>query len=305
MATRNLTARFIAERDHYRSFGAGMDVGVRNDDGDDQESLLGGNASGPVSSAPPIWVGIVDEIEAHLKEIASGMANLATLHDKRLKVNFDDDDEEQDRKIDALASDITRLVRKAEAKLKKIASVGNTSANALSQEERTTRFNVMRSLGTKLSNQSKQFRQMQKDFLMRLQRRNATANKFFDDEDDSKRRSFEEGLDTGFTESQLMQLEEAKQSMDEREREIARIAQSINDLAMVFRELSVLVVEQGSVLDRIDYNIEQSMHTVKAGTAELIKAEEYQKRGKSLVCIIILIALIIICLLILIFRRRS
>lgn len=144
-----------------------------------------------------------------------------------------------------------------------------------------------------------------RDVLIGLQRRNATANKFFDDEDDSKRRSFEEGLDTGFTESQLMQLEEAKQSMDEREREIARIAQSINDLAMVFRELSVLVVEQGSVLDRIDYNIEQSMHTVKAGTAELIKAEEYQKRGKSLVCIIILIALIIICLLILIFRRRS
>lgn len=119
-----------------------------------------------------------------------------------------------------------------------------------------------------------------------------------------KRQSFEEGLESGFTESQLHELEEAKASMDEREREIAHIAQSINDLAMIFRELSVLVVEQGSVLDRIDYNIEQSMHTVKAGTQELLKAEEYQKRGKTTCCILILFLACLICILILIFRPR-
>ena len=96
--------------------------------------------------------------------------------------------------------------------------------------------------------------------------RDAKSSNFFDD-DDSKQ-SLEDGLDhvcllyplsilpvaitlwgifQGFTEAQLVQLEEARHSTDEREREIAQIAESINDLATIFRELSVLVVEQVSI----------------------------------------------------------
>ena len=44
--------------------------------------------------------------------------------------------------------------------------------------------------------------------------------------------------------------------------EIVRVAQSINELATLFRELNVLVIEQGSIIDRIDYNIEQTLGKV-------------------------------------------
>jgi hypothetical protein len=37
-----------------------------------------------------------------------------------------------------------------------------------------------------------------------------------------------------------------------------RIAKSVDDLAKVFNELTKLVVEQGTILDRIDYNLEQA-----------------------------------------------
>eukprot|EP00474_Spongospora_subterranea_P010280 CRZ10738.1 hypothetical protein [Spongospora subterranea] len=301
MACRNLTARFTAERQHWRSFGATLD-GNAEPDGDEDGLLSNGYNAGLGSGGPPVWVDIVEEIENNLVDINKGITALAELHNKRLKVSFSDDEQEQDKTIDAKAQAITSFFRKSEAKLKRIATIGNLSATSLSQEEKTVRLNVMRSLGAKLQNSSKQFRNMQKDFLLRLQGRNDSTNKFFD-EDDTRRRSFEEGLDTGFTESQLVQLEEAKSSTDEREREIAQIAQSINDLAMIFRELSILVVEQGSVLDRIDYNVEQSMQQVKAGTTELLKAEEYQKRGKTTCCIVILFMACLICILILIFRR--
>jgi hypothetical protein len=45
----------------------------------------------------------------------------------------------------------------------------------------------------------------------------------------------------------------------ERDAEIIKIAQSITELSVLFRELSVLVIEQGTVLDRIDYNVEHTL----------------------------------------------
>lgn len=47
---------------------------------------------------------------------------------------------------------------------------------------------------------------------------------------------------------------------DERDREVRNILQSINDLAQIMKDLSVLVIDQGTILDRIDYNMEMVSH---------------------------------------------
>ena len=42
-----------------------------------------------------------------------------------------------------------------------------------------------------------------------------------------------------------------------------QVAESVNDLADIFKEIQVLVIDQGTVLDRIDYNIEQAASKVR------------------------------------------
>ena len=67
----------------------------------------------------------------------------------------------------------------------------------------------------------------------------------------------------------------------ERNTEITNIAKSIEDLASILKELNVLVHDQGTILDRIDYNMECAVENIKSGVGLLGKADEHQKSTMS------------------------
>jgi syntaxin 16 len=54
-----------------------------------------------------------------------------------------------------------------------------------------------------------------------------------------------------------------------RDRELTEIAKSIASLAELFKDLSVLVIDQGTLLDSVEYNIEQTAVQVQQAVAEL------------------------------------
>jgi syntaxin 16 len=69
--------------------------------------------------------------------------------------------------------------------------------------------------------------------------------------------------------------------------------------------LAVLVIDQGTILDRIDYNMEQVLEHTKEGLVQLNKAEDHQKNAMSVKCIILLCVLIAIMLGVLILKNSS
>ena len=81
-------------------------------------------------------------------------------------------------------------------------------------------------------------------------------------------------------------------------------AQSIEELSDIFKELAVLVIDQGTILDRIDFNMEQVVEHTKEGIKQLEKAEQHQKSARPLKCIGCLLVMIAVMLTILILKHR-
>jgi syntaxin 16 len=80
-------------------------------------------------------------------------------------------------------------------------------------------------------------------------------------------------------------------------------------LATVFKELNTMVIDQGSILDRIDFNLETTNVNLEAAHEELKKADKYQSGNKAKVLIIILLLLVVFLTVFvankLVFRRTS
>ena len=91
-------------------------------------------------------------------------------------------------------------------------------------------------------------------------------------------------------------------NVNTRSKEIEQLTKSINDLAVLFKDLSVLVVEQGTILDRIDYNIETAQTHTKQANVHLEKTLEVEKSTRARSCIVTLAVLILIFLVLLVIK---
>jgi len=61
----------------------------------------------------------------------------------------------------------------------------------------------------------------------------------------------------------------------------------------------------GTILDRIDYNMENAVEHAREGVKQLHKAEESQKANLAIKCIVLLVILIIIMVGVLIWKHSG
>lgn len=69
--------------------------------------------------------------------------------------------------------------------------------------------------------------------------------------------------------------------------------------------LFVFVFSVGTILDRIDYNMENAVEHAREGVKQLHKAEEHQKANLAIKCIILLVVLIIIMVGVLVWKHSG
>ncbi|XVF41812.1 hypothetical protein PTKIN_Ptkin01aG0310600 [Pterospermum kingtungense] len=247
---------------------------------------------------PPAWVDVSEEIATNVQRVRTKMAELAKAHAKALMPSFGDGKEDQ-RNIEALTHEITNLLKKSEKLLRRLNATGPS-------EDSNIRKNVQRSLATDLQNLSMELRKKQSTYLKRLRQQkegqdgvdlemNLNGNRSKADDDDLD--------DMVFNEHQMAKLKKSEAFTVEREMEIQQVVESVNELAQIMKDLSVLVIDQGTIVDRIDYNIQNVATTVEEGLKQLQKAERTQKEGGMVMCASVLVIMCFVMLVLLILKE--
>ncbi|GLT47676.1 hypothetical protein SLA2020_213520 [Shorea laevis] len=258
----------------------------------------GNSSKGAVTvGLPPAWVDVSEEIAANVQRARTKMTELTKAYAKALMPSFGDGKEDQ-RNIEGLTQEITNLLKKSEKRLQKLSAGGHS-------EDSNIRKNVQRSLATDLQNLSMELRKKQSTYLKRLrQQKEGQDGDDLEMNINGRSRMEDDDLDDMvFNEHQMAKLKRSEALTAEREREIQQVVESVNELAQIMKDLSVLVIDQGTIVDRIDYNIQNVATTVEEGLKELQKAERTQKQGGMVMCATTLVIMCFVMLVLLILKE--
>eukprot|EP00039_Didymoeca_costata_P006690 m.92458 g.92458 ORF g.92458 m.92458 type:complete len:351 (+) comp13352_c0_seq1:146-1198(+) len=261
------------------------------------------------SAASLTWQTDLDDIKQVQTEVKQKMAQLAVLHKEHIEQPGFDGGMEQEHKIEIMTSQITQLFHKCQ---KSIAAIGRKSAASPSAQLKRLGKNVVSSQARDLQELSMGFRKTQSSYLKRLrgqEERNfgyglsgmdqpgqAAAMEDIPDDEDA--------VDLGFTDEQTAQVQDSTNMVRQRESEVTKIVESIHELTDIFKDLALLVVDQGTILDRIDYNIETAATAIEQGHKNLEQGEKYQKSATKKRIILLLIVIIVGILFALIFKKK-
>ena len=86
--------------------------------------------------------------------------------------------------------------------------------------------------------------------------------------------------------------DEPEQLLQKRDNELNDIVSRVNNLQQLFKDLHIIVIEQGTILDRIDYNIDIGFSNVTKGKQKIVSANEHHKTS----CFRNVILFLLICI---------
>ena len=209
-----------------------------------------------------------------LDELLTNFASLKSFQQERIKPKFIDEEIENkriDKEIDKLIIKMMKKIKFCEALTKMIKNKKNESNTILEK----VKNNIKLFLVTRIQNFSNEFRKNEQQYLKYLKEMGVvinsnndknTSNDLLTNNDDDEKKNFL------YTQEDDLHIQIKK-----RDEDISVLVKSINELSVIFKDLQNIVQEQGTILDRIDYNINISYENSQKGLQSIKKADEHHK----------------------------
>ena len=234
-----------------------------------------------------------------LDELLTNFASLKSFQQERIKPKFVDEDIQNkkiDGEIDKLIIKMMKKIKFCEALTKMIKEKKSEVNTSLEK----VKNNIKIFLTTKIQNFSNEFRQNQQQYLKYLkdmgiiiysnEDKNNKSESLLNDNDDEKKNFL-------YTKDDDVNIQIKK-----RDEDIDILVKSINELSGIFKDLQNIVQEQGTILDRIDYNINISYENSQEGLKNLKKAEQHNNESCFRNAILLLFFIIFVETILIIFK---
>ncbi|PPR07385.1 hypothetical protein CVT26_013701 [Gymnopilus dilepis] len=296
--TRSRTGLFLSYRDSRFTY----------HDDDEHGHLIPHTA---IDIPPSCRLDCSDQVEHLLVSTEANIAALDKLHAKHVLPGFSDRSQEE-REIEALTNQITSDFRRCQSLIHRISTAFPPNPQSSTHEAKAAK-NVQRALAAKVQNLSATFRKKQRVYMDKLQG-HATKNQDLLLASGAISLGASDGMSAvdddiqaaTHTREQSLSLVHAHPSeqLQARNRELSEIAESIASLAELFKDLSVLVIDQGTLLDSVEYNIEQTAVQMEEAVKELTVATRYQRNTGKRKCIFLLLLIIFGLIIVLIFKPK-
>ena len=210
-----------------------------------------------------------------IEDLLTNFASLKSFQQERIKPKFIDEEIENkrlDREINKLILKMMKKIKFCEALIKMIKNQKNEKNTILEK----VKYNVKMFLIEKIQNFSNEFRKNQQQYLKYLKDMGISSN--INNDNEKSIEKFNE-LDDEKKNFLYTQEDDKYQQIKKRDEDISVLAKSIDELSGIFKDLQNIVQEQGTILDRIDYNINISYENSQQGLKYIKKAEEHQNES--------------------------
>ncbi|KAF9531654.1 t-SNARE [Crepidotus variabilis] len=312
--TRSRTSLFLSYRDSQaprrrRTRTTAYESTEYHDDENEHLIQASSHVSVDIPSLPPKWVDISDQVEEVIANVQAKIQTLDKLHAKHVLPGFADRSQEE-RDIESLTTGITKDFRTCQSLIQRISSQPHAFPPdpQKSNHETLAGKNVQRGLAAKVQDLSATFRKKQRVYMEKLSG-HAAKNQDLLVASGAIHLKGSDGLSAvdddiqAVTQQSLVHADPSHE-LASRDRELSEIAKSIASLAELFKDLSVLVIDQGTLLDSVEYNIEQTAVQMEDAVTELKIATRYQKNTGKRKCIFLLLLIIFGLIFILIFKPK-
>eukprot|EP00760_Papus_ankaliazontas_P038520 PhM_4_TR9163/c0_g1_i1/m.40118/K08489/STX16; syntaxin 16 len=259
------------------------------------------------SSSPPSEIRcIVSEFDELETELRRNTTELETIQRKQTRAHFRSAEAEaHDAHLLAEATQhLTTTFKRIDRRLIELDVTISSKKGAAAKDTRSILQNMKIAYATKFAGYANTFRENQSKFVVESQRqkraRGGARRKFVAapgiDETLVSQLEREEAMETymdrGLTEDQAQALLQHEDEAKARDAEIKDLLDSLTSLHDVFKDMNTLVIEQGTVLDQIDYNLVRSHEKISSGVTELVTARKSQQAGRFKLLVLFLVMLI-------------
>ena len=219
---------------------------------------------------------------------------------QRLIPKFDDQENKKlNKSIKEISTEMTQELKQCQNILKEIINDKEdlNDINNFSELNATNvqiKQNMKQNIITKLNDFTKKFKLNQELY----------NNKFQDFviDEEMANKSFSIRKNEEKNSNDFLSTQENNEQLRRRDEDLTNLLKSVNDLAQIFKDMQTLVMEQGTILDRIDYNIDIASSNISQGKKNITKADKHMKNNCFRNVIIILIVIIFIEALLLVLK---